>query len=33
MFTLLAVILQEIAEDDEHPTIISGLRAIKKISC
>ena len=30
MFTLLAVILQEIAEDDKHLTIISGLRAIKK---
>lgn len=30
MFTLLAVILQEIAEDDKHLIIISGLRAIKK---
>ena len=30
MFTHLAVILQEIAEDDKHLTIISGLRAIKK---
>ena len=25
--------LQEIAEDDKHLTIISGLRTIKKISC
>ena len=30
MFTLLAVILQEIAEDDKHLIIISGMRMIKK---
>ena len=30
MFTLLAVILQEITEDDKHLTIISGMRTIKK---
>ena len=30
MFTLLAVILQEITEDDKYLTIISGFRAIKK---